>query len=192
MSAAVTKRLHFRQSVCALVAAICATIASNFALAQGEWRFSDVDRVVAVADIHGAYDAFETILKGAALVDDSLNWIGGPLGGYDTSLFTEAIRDEETGELTYPGWDAIVQQPGIENIVNFPAALADNLGIDFRGGNEFQVPASVGTLLQAEDALDAELAELAETPICNLILLVHGHNEEEKGGLVVRPRAPAR
>ncbi|MFY1694448.1 MULTISPECIES: protein translocase subunit SecF [unclassified Solwaraspora] len=35
-----------------------------------------------------------------------------------------------------------------------------NLGIDFRGGNEFQVPSSVGTLLEAEDALDAELAEL--------------------------------
>lgn len=41
-----------------------------------------------------------------------------------------------------------------------------NLGIDFRGGNEFQVPASVGTLLQAEDALDAELAELdTEEPL---------------------------
>jgi hypothetical protein len=70
--------LRLPNSVVALVAAIYATIASNFALAQTEWRFSSVDRVVAVADIHGAYAAFETILHRAALVDDSLNWIGGP------------------------------------------------------------------------------------------------------------------
>ncbi|MFV2020045.1 protein translocase subunit SecF [Micromonospora sp. LOL_023] len=35
-----------------------------------------------------------------------------------------------------------------------------NLGIEFRGGNEFQVPASVGTLQQAEDAVVAELGDL--------------------------------
>ena len=47
------------------------------ALAQGEWRFSDVDRIVAVADIHGAYGAFERILKRAAVIDESLSWTGG-------------------------------------------------------------------------------------------------------------------
>ncbi|MFY1632595.1 protein translocase subunit SecF [Solwaraspora sp. WMMB335] len=33
-----------------------------------------------------------------------------------------------------------------------------NLGIEFRGGNEFQVPSSVGTLQQAEEALTDEFA----------------------------------
>jgi hypothetical protein len=45
-------------------------------LAQDEWRFDGVGRVVAIADIHGAYDAFERILKRAALVDDDLAWRG--------------------------------------------------------------------------------------------------------------------
>ncbi|MDG4766554.1 protein translocase subunit SecF [Solwaraspora sp. WMMD406] len=35
-----------------------------------------------------------------------------------------------------------------------------NLGIEFRGGNEFQVPSSVGTLQQAEETLAAELGDL--------------------------------
>ncbi|HUF71847.1 MAG TPA: metallophosphoesterase [Gammaproteobacteria bacterium] len=47
------------------------------ALAQDDWRFDDIERVVAIADIHGAYDAFERILKRADLVDDSLAWAGG-------------------------------------------------------------------------------------------------------------------
>lgn len=47
------------------------------AFAQDGWRFDDVDRVVAIADIHGAYDAFERILKRAELVDESLAWAGG-------------------------------------------------------------------------------------------------------------------
>lgn len=35
-----------------------------------------------------------------------------------------------------------------------------NLGIEFRGGNEFQVPSSVGTLQQAEQAVATELGAL--------------------------------
>ncbi|AVT40371.1 protein translocase subunit SecF [Plantactinospora sp. BB1] len=34
-----------------------------------------------------------------------------------------------------------------------------HLGIEFRGGNEFQVPTSVGTMQRAEEALDSALAE---------------------------------
>ena len=42
-----------------------------------EW--SGVKRIVAVGDLHGAYDHFVTILIGTGLVDDKdkLNWIGG-------------------------------------------------------------------------------------------------------------------
>jgi type IV pilus assembly protein PilQ len=60
---------------------------------------------------------------------NNLNWIGGPLGDFDTSLFTESIRDESTGELLYPGGDAIIHQPGIDNVVNLPGSLVDNLGM---------------------------------------------------------------
>jgi hypothetical protein len=47
--------------------------------AQAEpWRFPDVDRVVALSDIHGAYDALVATLQEAGIIDDGLAWAGGP------------------------------------------------------------------------------------------------------------------
>jgi hypothetical protein len=43
---------------------------------EPEWRFGGVDRLVAVADVHGAYGAFETILSRAGLIDATRNWTG--------------------------------------------------------------------------------------------------------------------
>ena len=42
-----------------------------------EWQFDGVERVVAVADIHGAYDAFVRILRQSGVIDDELRWAGG-------------------------------------------------------------------------------------------------------------------
>ena len=42
---------------------------------QCVWK--DVERIIAVGDIHGAYDSFVKILKAAGLVDDKLKWSGG-------------------------------------------------------------------------------------------------------------------
>src|SRR6185437_13311390 len=39
-------------------------------------EFTGVDRVVAVGDVHGAYDRFVDILRTASLVDDKLRWTG--------------------------------------------------------------------------------------------------------------------
>jgi hypothetical protein len=39
-------------------------------------RLNGVERVVAIADIHGAYAAFESLLIETELVDSDLNWIG--------------------------------------------------------------------------------------------------------------------
>ena len=36
-----------------------------------------VERIVAVGDVHGAYDRFVEILKAAGLIDDGLHWSGG-------------------------------------------------------------------------------------------------------------------
>ncbi len=52
---------------------------------------------------------------------DRLHWIGGPLGSYDGSLFTEAEGDDSGGET-------IIHQPPIGNIINFPATLQDGAG----------------------------------------------------------------
>lgn len=41
-----------------------------------EWRFDGVDRVVAIADIHGAYDAMVTTLQNVDVLGDDLGWTG--------------------------------------------------------------------------------------------------------------------
>ena len=42
-----------------------------------EWHFSDVGRIVAVSDIHGAYDALIETLQVADVIDEDLAWSGG-------------------------------------------------------------------------------------------------------------------
>jgi len=42
-----------------------------------EWHFSGVDRIVAVSDIHGAYDALVATLQKADVIDMKLAWSGG-------------------------------------------------------------------------------------------------------------------
>ena len=47
-------------------------------LAQADdWQFSGVNRIVAVGDIHGAYDAAVSTLQQAGVIDDHLAWSGG-------------------------------------------------------------------------------------------------------------------
>ena len=42
-----------------------------------EWTFNDVDRVVAISDVHGAYEAMVRTLQNADLIADDLTWSGG-------------------------------------------------------------------------------------------------------------------
>ncbi len=53
--------------------------------------------------------------------DGSYHWIGGPLGDYGDSLFTEADDDDSGGE-------SIIHLPPIGNIINLPAGLEDSVG----------------------------------------------------------------
>jgi len=42
-----------------------------------DWQFSGINRVVAVSDIHGAYDALVPTFREAGIIDENLNWSGG-------------------------------------------------------------------------------------------------------------------
>jgi len=42
-----------------------------------DWQWTGVDRIVAIGDTHGAYDAFTDILKHTSVLDDKLDWQGG-------------------------------------------------------------------------------------------------------------------
>ncbi len=45
--------------------------------ARDSWRFADAPRVVAFADVHGAYPALVELLETTGLIDADLRWIGG-------------------------------------------------------------------------------------------------------------------
>lgn len=55
-----------------LIALAAATPANS-----DESRIDNVDRVVAIADVHGAYGAMVGTLTNAGILDDELSWVGG-------------------------------------------------------------------------------------------------------------------
>jgi Calcineurin-like phosphoesterase len=59
-----------------MAALLLALLAAAQACAE-QWRFDGVERIVAMSDIHGAYDHFTATLKSAGVVDDALSWVGG-------------------------------------------------------------------------------------------------------------------
>jgi hypothetical protein len=45
--------------------------------AAHQWRYSGVDRVVAISDVHGAYDAMVRTLASAGVIDEAAGWVAG-------------------------------------------------------------------------------------------------------------------
>ncbi|HXV64011.1 MAG TPA: metallophosphoesterase [Vicinamibacteria bacterium] len=44
---------------------------------DAQWEWDGIRRIVAVGDVHGAYDNFVAVLQNAGLVDEKQRWIGG-------------------------------------------------------------------------------------------------------------------
>ena len=61
---------------CLLAVFLFCCIPLSPALAD-DWQFSGINRVVAVSDIHGAYDALVPTFQEAGIIDENLNWSGG-------------------------------------------------------------------------------------------------------------------
>jgi hypothetical protein len=61
----------------ALIVVFALLLAVPAASADGAYRYEDVERVVAVADVHGAYAELVAVLREAAVIDESLRWRGG-------------------------------------------------------------------------------------------------------------------
>ncbi len=59
------------------VAAVLLAIAAPSAAAPADCTFSGAPRVVAVGDVHGAYERFAAILLSAGVVDGNGHWTGG-------------------------------------------------------------------------------------------------------------------
>ncbi len=61
--------------IAATVLAAC-ILGANGKVYADQWRWNNVERVVAIADIHGAYDEFVHLLKATELIDEELRWTG--------------------------------------------------------------------------------------------------------------------
>lgn len=59
------------------LASLSALLLLTQSAAAQQWHFDDVERVVAISDIHGAYEAMVQTLQSAAVIDDTLSWSGG-------------------------------------------------------------------------------------------------------------------
>ena len=57
-----------------LLWALVAQVSLTATAVAGEWSFDDVERVVAMADIHGAYEPMVAGLQQAGVIDDRLSW----------------------------------------------------------------------------------------------------------------------
>jgi hypothetical protein len=66
-----------RTSRAALLALAAATLVPAASAAEGSCGVTGVPRIVAVGDVHGAYDRFVAILQAAGILDASGRWAGG-------------------------------------------------------------------------------------------------------------------
>lgn len=58
---------------CFIISSLCISLYAESR--QCVWK--DIEKIIAVGDIHGDYDNFVKILKEAGLIDDTLKWTGG-------------------------------------------------------------------------------------------------------------------
>jgi calcineurin-like phosphoesterase family protein len=70
-------RIKHRTNWMTALAVVVLTLVSWPLPAASSCEFTGVDRVVAVGDVHGAYDRFVEILRIAGLVDGDARWVGG-------------------------------------------------------------------------------------------------------------------
>jgi hypothetical protein len=59
--------------VCFIILTLCVSLWAN----SKQYVWKDIEKIIAVGDIHGDYENFVKILKMAGLVDDMLKWSGG-------------------------------------------------------------------------------------------------------------------
>jgi calcineurin-like phosphoesterase family protein len=66
-----------RRHVCVAVVALLALVFARPVVAADKCEWTGIDRVVAIGDVHGAYDRFVEILKAAGVIDAGLHWAAG-------------------------------------------------------------------------------------------------------------------
>ena len=60
-----------------LIASLFLAVLVSTPVLASDWQVDGVERVVAIADVHGAYEAMVETLRNVDIVDDNLAWSGG-------------------------------------------------------------------------------------------------------------------
>ncbi|MCH7821064.1 MAG: metallophosphoesterase [Proteobacteria bacterium] len=60
-----------------IIISLSVLLAISLPARAGEWTINGVERVVAISDIHGAYDAMVRTLQSSQVLDEELAWSGG-------------------------------------------------------------------------------------------------------------------
>ena len=68
---------HIMQRLTLSVILFCLCVSAPLAGQQPQYEWNGVERIVAIGDIHGAYDNLVQVLQNAQLIDAKLRWIGG-------------------------------------------------------------------------------------------------------------------
>jgi hypothetical protein len=68
---------NLHKCIVSVVFAVLALAVFSTRVLAEQWQYDDVERVVAVADVHGAYEPMLKALQNAAVVAEDLSWSGG-------------------------------------------------------------------------------------------------------------------
>ena len=108
--------------------------AQDYSILEIQCVWTDVDRIVVVGDLHGAYDNFVKILKQTGLVDDLLQWKGGKThlvqmgdildrGDRARDIFDLLIRLEESAKSAGGFVHVLIGNHEIDEIMIFNRTL---------------------------------------------------------------------
>ena len=120
--------------------------------AQAEWQ--GVERVVAVGDIHGAYDEVTGILQQAGVIDDQQRWIGGQTHLVSLGdIVDRGARSRDVLELMMRLEEEAAQAGGKVHVV-----LANHEAMRVSGELQDAADGEFAAFVEEEDPADREAA----------------------------------
>lgn len=140
--------------------ALALLLASAPAWAQA-YRFNDVERVVAIGDVHGAYPEFVDLLKGVGLVDEQLHWSGGKTHLVSTGdLFDRGDQALQVVELLMRLQEEAASAGGVVHVL-----LGNHEIMTLTGDLRYVSPGGYAAFVEEEQADLAATPAAAPTPV---------------------------
>ena len=120
------------------------------------WRWNNIERVVVVPDIHGAYPDFVRLLQATELVDSNLNWSGGKAHLVSLGdLLDRGPESRKTMDILMRLQEQSISSGGRVHVVAGNHELMNLIGdMRYVSKEEFQAFAIDESLAQRQNAFD--------------------------------------